>query len=403
MPAETRGFRIGTCLATAPRVARWLLVLALLPGCYRHHLRDVDAPPDAGRDAGVPTDVPLGPPVTVACAEVLAPPSAATVVPCALPGSGDADGDGFADPVDCNDCVPQINPAAFDIPGDGVDGDCDGLDASAPSDEPRDGADAFDAACAIGLCHRATTGWGLVSARWTNAGGTGMPSAMSHRVTDTFGTYRPVDGAQMLVLSTGDARPGVGGCVESDVFDDSEPPGFPVASPACPGTVSGPVYDSVALELDLRVPSNALGIRFTSNFMTREYPDFLCSSFNDVYAVFLDEGSGLANIVFDRAGNPVTVNNALLRTCVERGPLVCELGAAPLAGAFGHGEDMCGFDESVLGGGTDCISTTTAVRGGSTIRLRFALWDSGDGVFDSNVLIDSFGFVLDDFEVVVTP
>ncbi len=58
---------------------------------------------------------------------------------------------------DCNDCTAQMNPGAYDYPGNGVDEDCDGI----PDDEPTgcdkqtvDIAynDPMAAAKAIGLC-----------------------------------------------------------------------------------------------------------------------------------------------------------------------------------------------------------------------------------------------------------
>lgn len=52
--------------------------------------------------------------------------------------AGDADGDGYLPPADCNDTNASIHPGAVDLPGDGIDQDCDGQDAQ-PQDSDQDG------------------------------------------------------------------------------------------------------------------------------------------------------------------------------------------------------------------------------------------------------------------------
>jgi hypothetical protein len=54
---------------------------------------------------------------------------------------GDADGDGVRVPSDCNDTNPAIHPGAVDVPDDGIDQNCDGVDATV-TDRDGDGVPA---------------------------------------------------------------------------------------------------------------------------------------------------------------------------------------------------------------------------------------------------------------------
>ena len=42
----------------------------------------------------------------------------------------DADGDGFDRSLDCDDGAAETNPGRVDVPSDGIDQDCDGLDSN---------------------------------------------------------------------------------------------------------------------------------------------------------------------------------------------------------------------------------------------------------------------------------
>lgn len=394
------------------------LTLACSPGAERGPTRDggpvtiptTDGGP--GVDGGPSTPADFGP-----------GPSG-----CGSAPGMDVDEDGYVNGEDCNDCSPQINPGAYDEPGNGSDEDCSGADETAVTECDASLAisgSAEDAARAMGLCRfvgASDPGWGVVSARFTRADGTGSPmSPLMTGVLPSLGAAAPTQGNALLALSSGVARsPSQTGwtsdCdtfgIEPDLFSgefpastEAFPSGFPVESPSCPGVRSGAVYNSVALEVQIKVPTNALGFRFNSNFYTYEYPEFICDEYNDFFAVLYREEAGAwENIVFDTDGNPVSVNNSFLQVCTPGThggkTFACPLGRGLLSGTGYDGSATCGQplfgSDPTVGAGTGWLQTTTAVTGGSTITLRFVIWDSGDPVLDSTALIDAFEWELDE-------
>ena len=337
----------------------------------------------------------------------------------------DQDKDGFTVAMgDCNDCDATVNPGAVDVvkldamgnplPASmQVDNDCDGKVAN-PADFlcddafAVDDADPFHGANAIEICQKATGAkWGVVKVEYTQIDGQPLGSGdpqLGHGLLSAFGpNVSPRAGKRMLGLSSGTARqPSDPGYQDVGGFDkgytSASPQGFPIESPACPGTTTGAPHDSVALRMDLKVPTNAKSFSFQFKFYTYEFPDFICSQYNDFFTVIMtpppsDVNPMNKNITFDSMKNPISVNNAFVDVCMAQtagGKMFsCTAGTSQLAGTgFDAASDPFGFGQDHAA--TSWLKTTANVTPGSTINLVFGAFDSGDGVLDSTGIVDAF-------------
>ena len=285
------------------------------------------------------------------------------------------------------------------------------VDVLAPCDQALDIADddPIKAAASVGICTQAqgSSQWGLVDARYVLFDGSEAPTlqrfAKGHGLLKSFGKKaRPKEGEALLALSSGTARAEKqSGYASPSGYDKGYgsgnlPDGIDLDSPACPGVQSGLVYDDIALELVLVAPPQARSLAFDFNFYTYEWPDYVCSEFNDYFAAILATGSrivaGSQNISFDQLGNPVSINNAFVRACsCSGGPpclappeepyksFECKLGADFL--------ETTGFENHAA---TGWLTTQSPVEPGATVTLRWGIYDAGDHVLDSTVLIDNF-------------
>ncbi|MEE2959265.1 MAG: choice-of-anchor L domain-containing protein [Myxococcota bacterium] len=350
----------------------------------------------------------------------------------------------------------KVNPGALEFEGNRVDDNCNGI-----IDEPQitecsvsesfGGAPALGLVQALGICEHSNWGernWGLLDARLARADGLGEPSEPQVSVVEQFGgLLNAPSGGAMAVLSSGQAL-GIedDGWIptinwESRTPSVSAPEAFLNAHngtlqsrEGCP-TSSSRVFDSVRLDLDLRVPTNANGIQFKFRFFSYEYPLYLCSEYNDFFLALLrsehPDVPNDMNIAFDSGGNPVSVNNAFFTTCEPQAcqtPTQQEFGVnAPLGtdsdedgcvdslscnqenglcegeyGACPDGvEGLEAFTPTTeLGGATAWLTTQAPVIPGEIIRLSFLVWDTGDGWLDSTVLLDQFEWLLEPTEVV---
>lgn len=322
----------------------------------------------------------------------------------------DNDNDGWTGAAgDCNDCTELMNPGALDYPGNAIDEDCNGVDDDNPGScdtgLPLNGT-ARDGARAMGLCKDSVgEAWGLVNAEWVTADGQPLssydPAGEGVGILDGFGPNVDVqEGVKLLAISSGAARqptdPGYQDPSGHDKgYSTGAPPGYPKESPSCPGVSTGQPYDSAGLRMTIKTPTNAKSLRFNLNFYTYEFPVYICSTYNDFFTAMLTpQVSTLpdGNISFDSQGNTLSVNAGFLQVCQAQtaGGKVfdCPLGTAQLQGT--------GFEPSAA---TGWLQTTAPIEApGGDITLHFSIWDSGDGVLDSTVLLDNLGF-----EAVETP
>jgi hypothetical protein len=313
----------------------------------------------------------------------------------------DRDGDGFnVCQGDCNDNERGISPGNVEDPTDRVDNNCNGV-----VDEPDLGCDCGgepgltveeQMTRAIGICnhhgvlsvqaHGAEAGYGafadfgVITPR-VSADGSGLDGL-------------PVNNCQFAILATGPARNPTPQTNDMDL-------GVMGAADPAPNPDGADINDLTQLELRLKVPGNAKGFSFDFVFFSVEYPEFVCSMFNDTfYALVLDEpqlgGGARTNISFDNEQNEITVNAGFF----EYPPYW----SLDISGTHYEGTDpytSCSDDPSLgctapdpcpgyLGSTTGWLRTTSPATPGEEITLIFSIHDEGDSILDSAVVIDNF-------------
>ena len=380
-----------------------------------------------------------------------------------------ADGDCCDQPGLCGAQPELVNPGALEVVGNGLDDNCNGktdlfdIEDTLPCDGGLVSSSSvpLEYAKALGICRQtseqplslAEKTWGLIDAKILRADGSplGDPAAISIR--PSFGSIAPAttEGQSVVVMSSGFAADGsqvmpgpnggapVGFNVSETHFPSSSvtisggdalsvkdwlakpnPPLKPANglpdSPGCNASNSTTANDSVMLYLRLRAPTNAKAFSFNSYFFSAEYPEFVCTSFNDQFIALVDTPNGvpapIANPVdknlmtYTQGGQqwPIGINIAkgtpLFAVCdtqadnpfcwdTDVSAISCSLGSAQLTGT-GFEVSGGGFDSCTIGGGTFWLTTAGNVIPGDIVELRIAIWDVGDSSYDSLAIIDGF-------------
>jgi hypothetical protein len=390
----------------------------------------------------------------------------------------DCDGDGWAGknegdcceiPGSCGSNPSLVNPGAIEVVGNAIDDNCNGLadlfdksdTLSCDSGLTSNSNTAEDYAKAIGICRTTTETpatkkdktWGLITAEILRADGSALGDQRAKSIRSKFGTnISTLEGASMMVLSSGIAadetqtNPGpngggsgsnvstshtpsssvdvaTGGTAQSikDWFALPNPPvkaanAYP-DSPGCGSTSGdGTANDSVMIRLRLRAPTNARAFSVNSYFFSSEYPEFVCTSFNDQFLTLVDTPGGTPSPIANPPDKnlmtytdlstgqkwPVTINIAagtnLFAVCdpavgqagacqdTDVSANSCSLGVSDLLGT-GWEAPTGGC---VVGGGTYWLTTAGNVIPGDIVELRFVIFDVTDSIYDSTALVDGF-------------
>ncbi len=290
----------------------------------------------------------------------------------------DNDKDGFNACVDCNDNDPNVNPGAFDVPGNNVDDDCNGkiddvvaCDANIASNT-KDGS---DFAHAMEMCDP----W-VVSATFPT-----VADDRAHQVAPDWGAFKVQAGASMAALSNGIAADEDDtGYVAPQTGTNFGKMGTPYpltpAQFACGnGTLSDPttVNDYTELDVSLKVPTNANSFQLDVNYLTTDAPEWPCSQYDDQALVLLESKSFTGDVLVDATGRHMSVNS----------PYMVVSDATSLQGT---GMEVPAQNNQLAGGATGWMTITAPATPGDTIKLRFIVFDAQDAIYDSQILADHF-------------
>ncbi|MFM9051117.1 MAG: choice-of-anchor L domain-containing protein [Bacteroidota bacterium] len=185
-----------------------------------------------------------------------------------------------------------------------------------------------------------------------------------------------------IMLSTANCSLSIGPNLQDDASEDLLQPGDPVLD-AQAGTST---FDAAILEFDF-IPQNDT-VRFRYVFASEEYPEYVCSVFNDAFA-FQISGPGYAtptNIAFiPGSTTPVAINTVNVGSAGTNGSSAasCDTSNAQ------YYVDNTGGATIQLDGFTVPLIAQAIVVPCQTYHLRISIADAGDGEWDSSVFFEA--------------
>ncbi len=268
------------------------------------------------------------------------------------------------------------------------------------------GVDLPAMACALDVCGEGTL-LGQEVKSPTDSSTTGAFAAVA-QFGNAGNHLKPHLGGSYALLATG---PATGTSHSQDLGGKS------IADPYAGG--QGNVHNAVQWRLHLKAPAGVNGIRFRHVFFSEEYDDYVGTQFNDKFYAVLEAGStngGAPTVInYTDCRNPqtyhdfvcsagmqfcnpkarycyVAINTALSECCWLNG---CPNGKAKtnISGTGYECSASNSGDGPTHGSSTGWLQTEWPIEPNEEFYLTFHVHDVGDGVFDSEVILDALQFV----------
>ncbi len=184
-----------------------------------------------------------------------------------------------------------------------------------------------------------------------------------------------------IILTTGSALNALGPNISSSSSLDNSTPGDADLS----ALISASTYDAVVLEFDFE--STGGDIFFNYVFASEEYNEYVNTVFNDVFAFFLD---GVNIALIPGTTTPVSINNVNGGTNSQ---------------FFNNNDINDGgpFFDIEYDGFTTVFTAKALGLSAGTHKMKLAIADGGDGLFDSAVFIQASSFSDTNPDPVSTP
>jgi gliding motility-associated-like protein len=194
-----------------------------------------------------------------------------------------------------------------------------------------------------------------------------------------------------IILSTGvvNGSPGIGAPGSSFASTNNNTSGYPLLT----SLIGNTTYDAAVLEFDFIPLSDT--IRFRYVFGSEEYPEYVCSNYNDVFAFFIT-GQNPAGGNYNNY-NIALIPNTTLPVAINtvnpgiHGSSGSPGGCTSLLYSQYYVNNATG-QTIVFDGFTTVLTAWAKVVPCQNYRIKIAIADVGDGVFDSAVFLEANSF-----------